>query len=166
MRLYPAEGKIKTPYDWLSIFAGIKFFPYEEDKAKYFYYKKFTDELNEEISKLRTSAPMITPEEHMPVMDITKMKSAYKDIYKEAAAEKHKIYKIEELLAILELTGTPKTQVRELGKELKKPYEEDIAKLKDVDLMELDMLLREMGIIPEEELHSRYPEFYWGESTK
>jgi len=38
MRLYPATDKPKTPYDWLSILVGIKFFPYEEEKSKLFYY--------------------------------------------------------------------------------------------------------------------------------
>jgi len=52
-RLFPTEPAPKRPYDWLSILVGIKFFPYQEDISKQFYYQRFINSVNQQIGQQR-----------------------------------------------------------------------------------------------------------------
>ncbi len=58
-RLFPTEETPKTKYDWLSIFIGLKFFIYDEDKSKQQYYQRFINEVNKKIGQEKTIGEVI-----------------------------------------------------------------------------------------------------------
>jgi len=141
MRLYPATEKPKTPYDWLSIFAGIKFFPYEEDKAKRQYYQEFIDEINKRIAAEET--------EEYKIPDINEIEYAYRQIYGEEIGKKYDIEKIKLIKALLALRGGKKVSGAMTALKLvEEPYKEEMLKTKGKTIGELKAMLESLGIKP------------------
>jgi len=139
-RLYPTEPSPKTPYDWLSILVGIKFFPYEEDKSKYFYYQKFIDEVDKKIGTERDLG-YETP-------DIDQIKRAYKQIYADYMKEKYpKVAVAERIRGITKYTGST-DKIKLLIKLMEKPYNDEMAKIEGKTLTELATMLSDLGIKP------------------
>ena len=141
MRLYPATEKPKTPYDWLAILAGIKFFPYEEDRNKQYYYQRFIDEVNEKIGAERALG--------YEIPEIPEIEKAYKEIYGEEVGKKYNIEKIKLVKALLALRGGKKFRgAKEALELIEEPYEEEISKTKGKTIGELKEMLESLGIKP------------------
>jgi len=139
MRFYPSTDKPKTPYDRLSLLVGIKFFPYEEDKARQYYFQRFIDEVNKRISEQK-SLGYETP-------TIPQMESAYKKMYKDVIGKKYNIDELNKLLDLLSMArGTSKE--RQYISMLKQPYKEEVSKATGANLIELNKLLESLNIKP------------------
>ena len=136
-RLYPAEPAPKTPYDWLSILAGIKFFPYEEDKSKQYYYQRFINSVNEKIGGQKQMG--------YEVPTIPQMESVYKEMYQGAVGKKYNIEDLDKLMELLNLTGGNQTMKKYLSMQMQ-PYNQEVSKASGADLIELSKLLEGMNI--------------------
>lgn len=95
-----AEAPEKTKYitDTLSALAGIKFFPYDEEKNKTYYYEDLISRINAELKKKR-----ILGEE---VPTLSEYKSALKEMYGITVGQKYDIEQINKLENLLKFTGS------------------------------------------------------------
>ncbi|NQT66813.1 MAG: hypothetical protein HQ569_04485, partial [Actinobacteria bacterium] len=134
-----AEAPVKTKYitDTLSALAGIKFFPYDEEKNKTYYYEDLISRINVELKQKRILG------EDVP--SISQYKSALKEMYGIAVGQKYDIEQIKKLENLLQLTGSS-AETNQFLKLIKKPYQEEMSKTTDADLLEIKKMLNEMGI--------------------
>jgi hypothetical protein len=131
-RSFPSTETDNTAYQNLSSMLGIKLMPYDEAQAKKQYYGEYSSEANKALEKY---------EGELPTVD--QIKSAYKQAYYDSLDEKYK----EALNAkkLFDVINIPREAKNELNKALE-PYEAEKAKVKDMNLYELEELLMENGI--------------------
>ena len=139
-RLYPVEPNPKTPYDWLSILVGIKFFPYEEDKQKQYYFQRFSNAVDEKIGQQR--------EMGYEMLSAGQIEKAYRQIYANAMVQKYPNVKAaRHIKEMTKYSGSTK-EGSLMIKLMEKPYNDEMAKIKDMSLPELHTMLLELGIKP------------------
>jgi hypothetical protein len=142
-RMFPAADKTSenTPYQYLSAFGGIKFTPYDEDKSKENYLKRFIENAN----NLSTNTEKITKEEQLKVKDY---ESALNYIYDQYAKQQTGYDKIEQLKEIIKLQGGSNKEIDLFIKLKSQPYNELSDKAKGLNVSELAALLKQVGIDP------------------
>jgi len=134
-----AEAPVKTRHltDTLSALAGIKFFPYDEEKNKTYYYEDLISRVNAELKKKRIL------EEEVPTL--SEYKSALKEMYGIEIGQKYDIEQINKLENLLKFTGSS-AEMNLFLKLAKTPYQEEMAKTTDADVLELKRLLDKEGV--------------------
>jgi len=132
------SGTENSPYQNLSALAGVKFFPYNEEKQKTQYINDWLEDTRGAISdyERKNATKIPSPDEIVKTL---------KEMYKEMAAQQTGYNQIEELKKQMDLFGGTKEE-RLLVKLLSQPYEEKIAQLKDINLTELLALFEKEGI--------------------
>lgn len=141
-RLAPVNELPKTPYDWLSVMGGIKFFPYEEDKAKQSYYQQFINSVNQKIKEKE----LITKEE---MLSTAQIETAYKQIYANYMITKYPKYSAaQNIKEKIKYSGGRTKEISLLIDLMEKPYNDAMDEIKGKSLPELKKMLSSMGINP------------------
>ncbi|GAH50959.1 unnamed protein product, partial [marine sediment metagenome] len=142
-RLYPVEQKPKTPYDWLSILIGIKFFPYEEEKQKQYYYQRFINSVDEKIGQERDLG--------YQRLGADQIERAFKQIYADYLKTQYPKYAVAQSIREKTKYGGKTKEIQLMIDLMEKPYEDEMAKIKDKSLPELTTMLKDLGIYPTKE---------------
>lgn len=151
-RLLPAEQTPKTPLDWLSIGAGIKFFAFDLEKEEQNKLNQFIREISAELDR-RTQIG----EE---ILGTDKLESAYKQIYSDYMIKKYPmITVVRQIKEKIKYTGSTE-KIDLMIKLMEKPYNDEMAKLKDKTLSEIKKMLLDLGIEPTlEEINTAYNQY-------
>ena len=139
-RMLPAEQTPKTPLDWLSIGAGIKFFNFDIEKEKKDRLNEFIREVNTELSRQRQTGEQIT--------DTGQIERAYKQIYADYVAKKYPNYAVAQNIKEKTKYAGSTEKINLLIKVMEKPYNDEMDKIKGKSLPELAAMLSELGIKP------------------
>jgi len=145
-RLAPADELPKTPYDWLSVMGGIKFFPYQEKREKERYQKQWIEEFKD-FSEYKEK---LTREETIGLTDI---KTGLRFMYDQEVDKKYtdKITEAENLNKMGKLLGGTAGRIfKNRAKKLLEDYYTDLDKAKGKDIEKLYELLLEMGMKPDD----------------
>lgn len=140
-------GTENSPYQNISALLGVKFTPYNEDKAKEDYIKKWNEQASQLLSDYENknfTKEQIDAGEGLP--STTQIKSAYKEMYETKVSEKYA--EVLQLKELLEIMGS-NNELDAYIKEMLEPYYEELDKAKGKDIIDLKKLLKDIGIEPE-----------------
>jgi len=138
-RMFPATEQVNTPSQWASILAGVKPIPVEQNKFKENKIKQTTTNLTNEISSANASG------ENIP--DLDDIERALKFIYSQKAASDTGYNDITKLKEILKFSGSNKA-INTLIDIKSQPYNDLMAKIKNMSVAEIAVELKKMGIEP------------------
>ncbi len=132
-----------SPFQNLSMMAGIKFFPYNEEKAKETYTADWQKEATQKLSDYNqiqgqgNEAP-----------DVDQIAKAYKQIYADYVATKYPKYAVANQIKEMTKYGGKTKEIDLLIDIMQKPYNDEMAKIKGMSLAELSKVLSDLGINP------------------
>ena len=140
-RILPAEQTPKTPLDWLSIGAGIKFFNFDIEKEKKDRLNEFIKEVNTELGRQRQLG------EEIP--DTSQIERAYKQIYVNYLKTQYPKYAVaQSIREKIKYAGGSTKEINLMIDLMEKPYNDAMDKIKDKSLAELAAMLSDLGIKP------------------
>ncbi len=139
--MFPGQPTPRTPYNWLSILAGIKFTPLDINKEK-------TKRLNELENELRSA---IDEYNHLNYSDqiptYGEIEKAYKTIALNYIYNKNNMKQVDELKNILDITGGNKATNLMLAL-ARQPYDEQKKQISDMNMKAVIKYLQSLGINP------------------
>jgi len=139
-RVLPAEQTPKTPLDWLSLGAGIKFFNFDIEKEKKNKLNQFINEINTELSKRKQTGEQI--------LDTGQIEKAYKQIYADYMAKKYPNAAIANHMGDITKYAGSTGEIDLMVKMMRKPYEDAMKEIQGKTLPELAKILSGLGINP------------------
>ena len=140
-RMFPNQQQAKTPYNWLSILAGIKFTPLDVTKEKTNKLYQLKNELNSAIDTYNN----LNPSTAIPANE--DIKKAYKTIALNYIYDKYNMKNVGELQRITDMMGSNK-QIDLMLALAKKPYNKEKENISDMAMEGVIGYLQSLGINP------------------